>query len=88
MKIIDALRLNKAIKETLQCKITKDVTNSTLLITQILKKLKQSKENRKKFKLQRELGIFNATLYLETNEKVKSHYSVQVFGEFSERRPW
>ena len=43
---------------------------------------------RKNIRIKRENGYYDATLYLETTEKVKPNYAVEVFGEFTESRPW
>ena len=57
-----------------------------MVISKFLKKLKVRRELRKR----RELGIFDATLYLivRENEKIRSKYNVEVFGEFTEDAPW
>jgi len=47
------------------------VIQSAKFIAKALKNLKHQVEARKTSKLQRGLGIFQATLYLETNEKIK-----------------
>ena len=45
-----------------------------------------------KLKRNRKMGIFQATLYLESipgdHEKIRKHQHVEVFGEFTENNPW
>jgi len=64
-------------------RINSEVANSGMIIARMLKRLRRMREAR----AQRRLGVFDATIYLESNEKMKSKWTAQVFGEFT-TRPW
>jgi hypothetical protein len=57
-----------------------------MIISKFLRRLKMRRELRRK----RQLGIYDATLYLiiKEHERIKSKWKVAVFGEFTDENPW
>lgn len=68
-------------------RIEQDAFRSSMILVKAVRKFKMAKQIR----LKRQMGIFDATIYLEPvhdHEKIKSKHQVEVFGEFTEDNPW
>lgn len=89
--ILKAFRVNLLLKRALRGRIAIEASTAAALLARAIRRLVERVRSRNL----RRRGYFYATIYLEcsatghsSHERLQPHHRVEVFGEFSEERPW